>query len=209
LAIEGLDLYETFCYVVSATGKQSVKNFADNLRKAANWLEADMIVVKEGADYQVLFEIALALRSAFADRTQYRKSLDAEEEEAFRLSYEHFPKILVWIENLQDFMERIYMSYDGQEDLYSIFELFFKQGEHRGILFFAYENSAEHYGVKARPAGKYFLSYQQGIHFGGRLDQQKLFDFSMPLSKQMKVLDYNIGSYLKDEMFYQIYMPIK
>lgn len=209
LNIETISLYETYCYVISAHAKQSVQLFWKNLKVAFAQRDVEMTVIKEGIGYQAAYDLAIELRNLFTERSDYRKALDLDEEESDRQTYDHFEKRVYLIENLSDFMERLYAPVKAdQETLYPIFEVFFKKGSHLGIVFIAHEEIADHYNVMSKTAGKYFLSYQQGIHFGGKLDQQKLFDFVMPVSKQIKALDYNIGSYMEQNEYYQVYVPV-
>ena len=209
LEIEGISIYENYCYVVSAINKKSVQLFFRNLTVALEKMQIETVFVKEGAEYKELFDLALRLKNEFTARSSYRKSLDMDEEEGYIATYNQFSKIVIRIDNLYDFVERIYATRaENEEELYPIFELFFKQGSQYGILFVAYENSQDHYNCMGRIAGKNFLSHKQGIHFGGKLDQQKIFDFNIPISKQMKALDLNIGSYLMNDEYYQIFMPI-
>lgn len=209
LNIETISMYEIYCYVISAHTKQSVQLLMKNLKTAFAQRDMDVTVIKEGIDYHTLFDLAIELRDTFTERNDYRKSLETDEEESNRKTYEHFAKRIYLIENLSDFIEGLYAPVKAeQEVLYPIFEVFFKKGSHMGIVFIAHEEISDHYNVMSKTAGKYFLSYKQGIHFGGKLDQQKLFDFAMPVSKQIKVLDYNVGTYMVQNEFYQIYVPI-
>ena len=209
LAIESISLYETYCFIISAVEKQSARLFMEHVKEAAEYRHIHVTKIKEGLDYQDLFDLAIELRDLFNERKAYLDSIGAQEDARY-LTYQHFERRIYLIDNLADFIERLYMPVTAeQENLYPIYETFFKKGANYGITFMAYEEAADHYNIAGRTAGKNFQTYKQGIHFGGRLDQQKIFDFSLPISKQMKVLDYNEGNYERNNQFYQIYMPIE
>lgn len=209
LVIESISLYETYCFIISAIEKQSVRLFMEHIKEAAEYRHIHVTTIKEGMEYQDLFDLAIELRDLFNERKAYLDTLGTKEDARYQ-TYQHFEKRIYLIDNLADFIERIYMPVTmEQESLYPIYETFFKKGANYGITFMAYEETADHYNIAGRTAGKNFQAYKQGIHFGGRLDQQKLFDFTLPISKQMKVLDYNEGNYECNNQFYQIYMPIE
>ena len=89
----------------------------------------------------------------------------------------------------------------------NIVELFFKEGKQLGIVFMAGFvpgfNSSSYY----TQACKNFVQYRTGIHMGGRLNEQRLFEFALPLTVQTQVLPDQIGYSIKKGSPYRLFIP--
>ena len=48
---------------------------------------------------------------------------------------------------------------------------------------------------------------KKGIHLGGQLNQQNLFQFQIPITKQLTRLDDNIGCFVEKETPYSVFIP--
>lgn len=222
LQIEKLPLTDVYCYCISATNRKSIQLVQENVMLMAVKTGAELYYIAEQqkklpenavfvrtTEYDDLYRLVLKLKEEFTERSKFRAALPKELEmrEKVRRVREKFRDIYLVIEDMKEFQEAVYRSYDGKETFYSIMEEFLKRGKGHGIYFFGGMDPAVHYSIVGKTAGQRFLSYRTGIHLGGKLDQQKLYEFPMPLSKQMKPMDYNVGCYMEEEEYRQIYVP--
>jgi hypothetical protein len=52
-----------------------------------------------------------------------------------------------------------------------------------------------------------FTLYKTGVHIGGRLNDQRIFEFSLPLAVQTQVLSDQIGYSMKKGVPYKLFIP--
>ena len=222
LQVTGMSLAKTYCFSVSATNEMSYDMFYKNLCTYAMRYQIEMWYVgqnKVGAkengvhidEYEEMFDFSLMLKEEFTNRSHFRKEklLSDEDIDMEDTLVENFGRKWIFIEDLSEFIDAIYSNWGKDKELfYPLFEAFFKQGSEMGILFVANVSSSQYYNIQGQEAGKIFLSYQTGIHFGGHLDQQRLFEFQLRISEQMKARDYNVGCWIHNDMFEEVFMPV-
>ena len=224
LELESISFREFFCYTVITTTIKSVRAFSENLLYACKRLNIETIQVSaerragEGqvylGEYEAIVKFEMSLKQEFAARSLFAKEQCAglTEEEKLEKITEHFGRKVVLIENLADFAESLYENCGDAEKPAPLMELLLKKGQGLGIYFFSFVENGRRGAYAEHAVYRIFTEYRTGICFGGKLDQQRVFDFDLPelpLRKLMKSTDYNVGSFVEDNQFKQIYMPLK
>lgn len=220
LDMEGIKLEDNYCYCVSAVDRKSIIEFMNHIQIYCERQETELqhIVsgnVKENDTIPLYSEEDLRnwviqIRNDFATRSAEFKKLGTEKtlSEKTGILVEKFGRKMVMIDDLEEFMEAVYMERPIEETLYPVIETLFQKGKGYGIHFIAGVDYTRQSSVRYMRAYQTFLEYHTGIHFGGKLDQQKLFECNLPFSKQLQVLDFNIGSYMEENELKQVLMPI-
>ena len=96
--------------------------------------------------------------------------------EIFR-NMEAFPPIFVFISDLAEFIQAVYSPGENVGNLSSFFENIFEKGFLHNIYFFACFNQDDVSMLSGRKAYHLFVSYKTGVHLGGNLSAQRLFNF--------------------------------
>ena len=209
LDMEGISLEDMYCYCVSAVERKSITEFFENIQLYCRWQGIEVKNV-DNSSYNSLYEWALEVKNEFALRSRLLKAkgISAATKEAIELLAQECGKKFYMIENLSEFVRNVY-TLSGDEALHPLVELFFRQGKGLGIYFFAGEGVSRGNDVASRSAYSAFMQWHTGIHFGGKLEQQKLFEFKMAYSKLTEALDFNVGCYLEKKKYKQVFMPTK
>ena len=130
-------------------------------------------------------------------------------EEAIEVVTAEYGKKVYIIEDFSEFIKKVYATYADGEAVYPLVELFFRKGKGLGLYFFAGESISRGNDATSRSAYSAFMQYHTGIHFGGKLEQQKMFEFKMAYSKLTEALDFNVGCYMDKKKYKQVFMPTK
>ena len=216
IANEYIDLHKIYCYTVSVSMVKNATFLINNIVFASQVLNNTLYRIGSvssgesnviNIDTNEMFEFAKVLRQEFIDRNSYKKSLNVASTDIRESVRNEFKDLIVIIDNLNEFCSKIY-SKDYDEEIYPIMELFIKQGSGLGIYFVGVLEQGDYYQVAATNFGKQFLSSREGLHLGGHLDQQKVFDFPYTLSQQMKGQDINIANQIVDGVCSEIYIPL-
>lgn len=211
-----------YCVGVSATGNAAIENVYKNTILVAEKagvqihfvnLNSEFVYLKNQCNMQVyedqdaIYNLLLLLKKEFKARSTKKKTLIAEGVTDFcSVILEEFQPILILIDDFDRFIQKIYdTSY--KEAMNNIVEVYFKEGKQLGIMFMAGFPSDFASASFYTQACRNFVQYRTGVHMGGRLNEQKLFDFTLPLSVQAQVLPDQIGYSIKKGMPYKVYIP--
>lgn len=123
------------------------------------------------------------------------------------LAAERFGRILVLMDDLKEFLENVYQATTEEEFIASNYEQFFRSGQGLGICFTAIVRPLAYHEIVGKMAGELFLRYHTGIHFGGKLDRQKLMEFEIPMARQMEAKEDNIGMWPDGNGCKEVFMP--
>jgi S-DNA-T family DNA segregation ATPase FtsK/SpoIIIE len=94
---------------------------------------------------------------------------------------------------IHDFGELLNAIYNDARDMVTFFENMVKHGNNHKIAMFACvtrEDSLTHGG---KPTYTGFISWKSGIHFGGQIDNQRIFEFDISPSVRSKRLPVGYG----------------
>ena len=131
---------------------------------------------------------------------------EGKEERLYSILKKEFAQLFFIIDDFTAFLELVYKSH-GTESYFPITELFFKEGKGLGIYFIAGIDTGNSASAVYTQAYKNFTNEKKGIHLGGQLNQQNLFQFQIPITKQLTRLDDNIGCFVEKETPYSVFIP--
>ena len=223
IQITGINLFTDYCMSIGGAKRASIMNYMNNLLFAVNQEKLEIHLVKlhqemtalseEGTDAvyrdaQGIHALLMYLAQVFKDRSDEWKAYCGQSPNTDVRGYsdEHFPKIFVLIDDIEAFMEIVYKNTEyGQ--MYTYVEQYFDKGSYRGIYFVAGFPADMQAQTHFMEATKLFKKYNYKIHFGGRMNQQKLLEVQLPLKEQVKEWPYNEGYMEQGGRLLTIYCP--
>lgn len=202
ISLVELDLSKIFCFTISGdshTGKSIFTSYLAALKQGQicdmyaitdkpelkdNFLNLD---VKECIDnseqlYNFLQQKIVPL---FTERSQLKVEYIRNQGHSVSDYLNIVKPIYILIDELPFFLDLVYNS---QKNMSDFIELCFQKGHQHGIYFFGTMNPNDYQLCLQKPAFKYFIQSKQGIHYGGMTDQQRIFDFDLPISLRNKKL---------------------
>lgn len=209
-----------FCYLISGTTEKAVINVMKNFCNYFQKFEQSIYMVSFGANHfgskikeiyrngDDIFHMLLLLKNEFTRRNKWRKDYlkQNSSEKLYEALLQEFEPMYFIIEDFGAFLEIIYANH-GEESYYPITELFFREGKGLAIWFIAGIVSEKSVSAPYTLAYKYFVEDKKGIHLGGKLNSQKLFDCNLPIAKQTMRLEENIGCVMEKDKLRYIFVP--
>jgi S-DNA-T family DNA segregation ATPase FtsK/SpoIIIE len=100
-------------------------------------------------------------------------------------------KICLFIGDMPAFCE---MVYHPDYDMKSFMELMLARGDGHMIYLFACVSVGDMTGEwNTKPAMRRFIGWKEGVHMGGAVDSQKIFDFDVPVLERGRRLPAGSG----------------
>ena len=110
------------------------------------------------------------------------------------------PPVFVFIDDMSDFMQMAYKPEAGVGSISGFLENIFEKGKSHAIYFIAGIKAEDEPGLTVYKAYNHFVSYKRGMHTGGNLTGQKIFQFgNVPFAEQSKVQKKGIVFIADDE----------
>ena len=107
--------------------------------------------------------------------------------------------IFIFLADLSEFLSMVYKPGNDIGNMSGFLENILEKGSLHHIYFIASLKVEDQSILTAYRAYSLFTSYKKGIHLGGNLAAQKLFQFqNIPFAKQTKVMKRGLG-YVPDE----------
>lgn len=194
-SVHSVNLAATYCYLISGKKRTGKTNALRLLMAAAAGKQTKCIVIEKAAsELKKMSElngftyvcddagILLCFKEItpeFVARNQKKKKLEEQgmgDAEIFR-HMEEFPPIFVFIADLTEFIQAVYNPGENIGNLSGFFENIFEKGFLHNIYFFACFNQDDVSLLSGRKAYHLFVSYKTGVHLGGNLSAQRLFNF--------------------------------
>ena len=206
----------TFCYLISGVSEEGIENVRNNFisyfgKTGALVYYVNLLPEEPKGNFEVvyktdedIFRLLLLLKEQFTARNKWRKNNEPGQDK--KQFFEEFEPMYIMIDDFGAFLELIYRSH-GTESYFPITELFFKEGKGLGIYFIAGMEIGKSASAPYTLAYKNFTALPKGIHLGGQLNMQKLFQFKLPVSQQSKRMADNIGCLMEDGKPYSIFIP--
>jgi S-DNA-T family DNA segregation ATPase FtsK/SpoIIIE len=154
-----------------------------------------------------IYDLLITLKKEFRARSSRKKAVLSEGvNDFYSVIMKEFSPLVVIIDDFDAFLQKIYdTSY--KEEMNKIVELFFKEGKQLGIMFIAGFTPEFASNNLYTQACRNFTLYKTGVHIGGRLNDQRIFEFSLPLAVQTQVLSDQIGYSMKKGVPYKLFIP--
>lgn len=216
-AVFGVGLMETYCYLISGRAHTGKTNALRLLLYGAFAAEGRICVIEPEqselktaagechAEYlttiEEIFEFFKELTPVFAARNKKKRSLaekGMDEEEIYR-QMETEPPVFIFLSDLKVFFRLIYRADAQVGNMSGFMENILEKGRLHRIYFFGCLRSEDMGELLGYRAYQYFVSYKKGMHLGGSLSSQKVFNFqNIPYSELGKSMKKGVA-YVADE----------
>ncbi|MEZ3487901.1 MAG: type VII secretion protein EssC [Lachnospiraceae bacterium] len=216
--IYGVNLIQTYCYFISGRSRSGKTNVLKVLLHAAWLKQGELCVIEKGTteleraasrygaryveNSGQLFGYLSELLPEFAGRNKIKQKMlsdGAEETEIFvRMSQEK--PVFIFLADIGEFLEMIYKPDEGVGSMSGFVENILEKGSLHYIYFIGCLKTEDQPVLTAYKAYHLFTGYKKGIHVGGNLAGQKIFNFqNIPFSLQSKVMKKGSGYVPDDE----------
>lgn len=201
--IYSVNLRRTFCYTVSGRARTGKTNLLRIIMRASEKKEAKLIVIENngismkneaaqlGAEYYSTLEetiefvgkLGLEFQSRHKNKTELQLK-GSDEDEIFEAMSKYKPWVIV-ISDLVDFVEMAYSPEGQRQNLGAALENLIGKGFMHNIYFVAGFNQDQRVNIMGQPVYEYFVHDRTGIHLGGNVGAQQLFEYNgMPFKDQ-------------------------
>ncbi len=216
-SVYSIRLDRTYCYAITGKSRTGKTNVLKLLISAALGKNGQICVIEEKTselrklaidsestyitDSEQLFAFFSDLLKEFARRNKKKNMLLEEgmsEEEIFGQMKNERP-IFIYVADLSEFFRMVYKPDEGVGNMSGFVENILEKGSLHNIYFIGCLKTEDESTLPSYRAYVSFASYKKGIHLGGNLAGQKLFDFqNVPYAQQTKTMKRGIG-YVPDE----------
>lgn len=213
----GVGLKETYCYTIAGrthTGKTNVLKLLLYGAKALGGrlcvIEPELSELKKAAvecnaeyltDVHMVFRFFKELTPEFARRNKIKRALaeeGADEEEIYKKMRMEEP-VFIFLSDLKMFFKMIYGADTSVGNMSGFMETIMEKGRLHRIYFFGCLKSDDTTELLSYQAYQFYISYKKGIHLGGNLNTQKIFQFqNIPYAELGKPMKKGIA-YAADE----------
>ncbi len=194
-SVYSINLMLSYCYLISGkkrTGKTNLLKLlmAASLKKSAqrvviekNSAELKNIANSSGFEYisddEGVLKYFQGITDDFVKRNQKKKMLEGMgcSDELIFEKMQEFEPIYIFIADLNEFINLIYHPEGNVGNLSGFFENIFEKGSLHNIFFFACFNSDDAANLTGLKSYHIFTSYKTGVHLGGNVSAQRIFNF--------------------------------
>jgi S-DNA-T family DNA segregation ATPase FtsK/SpoIIIE len=213
-APECVDLSRIFCYSISGTGRSGKTNMLKVFMRLAK-LTDNSVYVFDGPNHELenfTREISVDryiigsdelydfLQDTIIPEFTVRNRRKAEFVKNGRKDIESYitsdKKIFLFISDMVAFCEAVYSS---ERDMKGFLEQVISRGDQHLIYLFACIAPSDlqgEMGTKRLMRG--FINWKDGIHLGGDVEHQRIFDFDVPMLQRSKKLPAGIGNIISN-----------
>ena len=206
-SVYGVDLWNSYCYTIQGKTRTGRKNMLKLLAYAATRKkDARVCIIDIGgqelkkfatqhnieyiADEAQSYEFFKGTIPLFKERNQKKRAMiekGVEEEEMIETMNKE-PHIYIFIVDMVAFVQSVYKVNEGVGSIHPYMENISEKGSHHGFYFFSILNPDQAAAVAGRKLYMNMISYKTGIHLGGNVTAQRLFQFNnIPFQEQSKV----------------------
>ncbi|MDO4799290.1 MAG: type VII secretion protein EssC [Bacillota bacterium] len=221
--VEAADLARLFCFSISGTPRSGKTNLLRVLMRVAKRQDA-MIVVFDGSAHELerdaksLDALYLSAPDELFDFFQktmipefQRRNLRKKEfKDSGSTDLDAYlagdRKIFFFVHDMTAFCEAVY---NNDRDMKGFVEVMMDKGEGHLVYLIAVVTSADlagQYGSKKLLRG--FIQRKEGIHLGGKVEDQRIFDFDVPILERGKKLASGLGHVASDRGTLRVITPI-
>lgn len=209
--VYSIDLSRIYCYLISGKSGSGKTNMIKVLMASAVLKKGRVVTIDFSGELKAVSQ-SLGGTYLSEDRELYcylKEELIPE----FRQRKDEkrtAPKIFLFVANWLEFVKHIYSPADGVGEMGAVIENFLEKGKSHNIFWFGILQTDERNRVLGRRAYDLFVKYRQGIHFGGRVLEQRLLDFDhVPYMEQARTEKPGIGMlpYSEEETVRKVAIP--
>ncbi len=216
--VYGIDLSRIYCYAITGKSRTGKTNALRVFLSAAYEKKGDICVIEDKtselkklsddlslkyiSNSKELFLYLKDLLPEFSRRNKKKRQLleeGYEENEVFEQMKKEEP-IFIFLADLGDFLRMVYKPEEGVGNMSGFVENILEKGSLHHIYFFGCLKAEDQSLLTAYRAYSLYVSYKKGIHLGGNLSQQKLFNFqNVSFTQQTKGMKKGMGYVPDDE----------
>ncbi|MCQ2498910.1 MAG: type VII secretion protein EssC [Lachnospiraceae bacterium] len=209
-SIYSIDLAKNYCYLIGGKTRSGKTNM---LRVIANGVikrKSQITVIDFNGDLKQfaaindidvidddskLYKFFIDLKPDFVERNKLKKSLEnsgCSDEEIFS-ELRNKPERIILITDLVEFVKHVTKP-EGVEPMKPFVENLLEKGALHNVFWFATLNYDEAIDVVGNRVYDLFVKYKTGIHFGGNVANQRIFNFDyVPFMEQTKSQQTGVG----------------
>lgn len=193
--VYSINLMHTYCYSITGKKRTGKTNVLKLLMLAAQSKNVDVTVIEKNSgelkglikssslEYistdEEMFNYFQKITNDFVARNKLKKQLEQQgfsDEEIYSQMQVNKP-IYIFIGDVCSFVESIYHPDGNIGNMSGFFENIFEKGYLHNIYFFGCINTDDVSGISGYRAYQLFTSYKTGIHLGGNVAAQRIFNF--------------------------------
>lgn len=125
------------------------------------------------------FSFFKSLFRVFAERNKFKQELvqQGKNEQEIYEQMQKFPPAFIFLSDLKEFIKSAYEPSEEIGTMSGTLENIWEKGMYHNIYFIACLNTEDAIDLSMYPAYKHFTAYKTGIHLGGNVASQTIFDF--------------------------------
>lgn len=204
-SVYSVDLASTYCYLITGKGRSGKTNCMKNVIKAVEASDCEICIMDTDAgelnalcnevngkyvsNIGEMFDYWTYLLPIFKERNQKKRELISKGYDDTQIFNEmnKEKRIFIFVADFCDFLKKAYRPSDGMGAMNGFLENIIGKGSLHNIFFIGCLNTEEISFVSGYALYNIITSYKTGIHFGGNVFKQKIFDFSaMSFNEQNK-----------------------
>lgn len=229
-SVYSINLAATYCYVISGKKRTGKTNVLKLLMLASTFKKVQRIVIEKNSnelrnlaeqnnfeyisnDMEVL-KYFQGITGDFIGRNKQKKAFEEQgmsDDEIFE-KMQCFEPIFIFIADLVEFINTIYHPEGEIGNLSGFFENIFEKGYLHNIFFFGCLNTDEASSLAGIKSFHLFTSYKKGVHLGGNVSAQRIFNFQnihySQLSKSSKKGEGLVPSEEDESLAKRIILPL-
>ena len=229
-SVYSIDLKSTFCYCITGkkrTGKSNVLKLLMTAVSEKKGIKA--VIEKDGAKLKGLsgaygfrylstdadiLDFFKEITPTFIERNKLKKQMlenGCSDSEIFE-KMQRFEPVFVFIADIIEFINSVYHPQDGIGNMSGFFENIFDKGYLHNVFFFGGIDTDEASKVAGIRAYTSFISCKTGVHLGGNVAAQRIFNFQnihySKLSKTSKKGEGLVPSYEDETVSKVVIIPL-
>jgi len=226
-SVYSIDLSKNYCYLIGGKSRTGKTNMLRIIANAAALRNSDITIIDFGKDLRQfatannievidddtkLFNFFLDLKPDFIERNKQKKALEVggSSDEEIYLELRNKKEKIILISNLPEFVQHVTKP-EGVETMKPFVENLLDKGSLHNVFWFAALNYEDASLVAGNRIYDLFIRSKTGIHFGGSVAGQRIFNFDyIPYMEQSKTQKAGVGMLpdVNDETTRKIIVPL-
>ena len=222
--VESIDLANTFCYSISGGSRSGKTNLlkvlarlaknqkgtvymfdspARELESFSSDIKADDYLTESDKLFKLMQDVIIP---EFTRRNQRKADFIKNGRKNIDEYVASEQKIYLFINDMTAFCEAVY---ESERDMKGFMEQMVTRGDEHMIYLFACVSQSDmigEYNTKRLLRG--FIGWKEGVHLGGKLEEQRVFDFEVPMLERGKKLPAGYGHTVIDGITKRVVTPI-
>lgn len=211
VTVYGVDLSKTYCYLLSGQSGTGKTNAMKVLISAAHSKGGTVTVFDFTGELHSLCD-KMNITCIMDDESCYcyfRDTLIPTFQE--RAKGDGSGKHFLFIANLAEFISHIYAPAGGVGEMGALVENLLDKGGNRDIFWFACLKQEDRNALLGRKAYELFVRRKAGVHFGGKVSEQRIFDFDhVPYTEKSRAEKTGVAMlpYAEEETVRKVAVPL-